>query len=143
MRSSVADDLAALDVLRAHIENRIQVEPDNGDLRRQLEQVRRQMSHATEEAESMKEGVGMPSTTSKSEQLEREMERAERFRRIASHRANKALGYIEALLRTADRSRYLYSEKQTTEVVTKLRQAIDQLEAAYSGGGAAKLRVDL
>ena len=50
---------------------------------------------------------------------------------------------MEALLRTADRSRYHYSDKQAAEVVGKLRQATDQLEAAYSGGGATKLRVDL
>lgn len=81
--------------------------------------------------------------TTKSDQLARELERAERFRRIASQRANRALDYMEMLLRTADRSRYVYNEKQAGEIVGKLRQAVDQLEAAYSGSGVSKLRVEL
>ena len=79
----------------------------------------------------------------KADQLERELERVERFKRIATYRANRALDYMEALVRTADRSRYHYSNKQAAEVVGKLRQAIDQLEAAYAGGGSTKLRVEL
>lgn len=78
-----------------------------------------------------------------SDKLERELERIERFRRVASHRANKALDYIESLMRTADKSRYHYSDKQAGEVVTKLRQATDQLEAAYASKRDKRLRVDL
>jgi hypothetical protein len=74
----------------------------------------------------------MPKTTTKGDALARELERGERFRRIASHRANRSLGYIEALMRTADKSRYEYTDKQVGEILGKLRQATDQLEAAYS-----------
>lgn len=82
-------------------------------------------------------------TTSKSDALERELERVARFKRIAAQRANRALDYIEMLLRTADTSRYAYTDKQSGEVIGKLRQAVDQLEAAYAGSRGAKLRVDL
>jgi len=84
----------------------------------------------------------MPSASAP-DQLERELERVERFKRIASHRANRALDYMESLLRTADKSRYHYSDKQAAEVIGKLRQAVDQLEAAYAGARGSKLRVEL
>jgi hypothetical protein len=74
--------------------------------------------------------------------VERELERIERFRKVAAHRANRALDYVEMLLRTSDRSRYSYTEEQTTEIISKLHQAVDQLAAAYSGQRQSKLRVD-
>jgi hypothetical protein len=79
----------------------------------------------------------------KSRELERELERIERFKRVAAHRANKALDYIDSLTRTADRSRYHYSEKQVGEILTKLRQATDQLEAAYLSKHDKRPRVEL
>lgn len=86
----------------------------------------------------------MSKTQERSEkEVERELERIERFRRIAGHRANRALDYIEALLRTAERARYSHNDEQAQEIVGKLRQAVDQLEAAYAGGGSRKLRVEL
>ena len=81
-------------------------------------------------------------TTTKSDSVAREFEKGERFRRIAAHRANRALSYIEALMRTADKSRYEYNDKQVAEVLGKLRQATDQLEAAYSSKSKG-LQVDL
>jgi hypothetical protein len=72
-----------------------------------------------------------------------ELQKIERFRRVASHRANRALGYIEALLRTADRGRYSYTDDQAAEVIGKLRQAVDQLAASYSGQSQTRLKVDL
>jgi hypothetical protein len=75
--------------------------------------------------------------------VQRELERIERFRKVATHRANRALGYIEALLRTADRGRYSYTDEQAGEVIGKLRQATDQLAAAYAGQQESRLRVDL
>lgn len=85
----------------------------------------------------------MTEKTKKSDELERELERIERFKKVAGHRANRALDYLEMLLRTADRQRYVYSEKQVTEILGKLRQAVDQLEAAYAGSGRSSLRVEL
>lgn len=81
------------------------------------------------------------STMSKTLTPERELERIERFRRIAGGRANRALEYIERLIRTADRDRYSYTDKQVAEIVGKFRQAVDQLEAAYAQ--KRRLRVDL
>ena len=75
--------------------------------------------------------------------VERELERIERFRKVATHRANRALDYMEMLLRTADRSRYSYSDEQAAEVIGKLTQAVDQIAAAYSGQRQTKIRVDL
>ena len=72
---------------------------------------------------------------------ERELERIDRFRRIAGGRANRALEQIERLMTTADRSRYSFTDKQVVEIVTKLRQAVDQLEVAYSE--KHKIRVEL
>jgi predicted RecB family endonuclease len=82
-------------------------------------------------------------TEPRNDKLERELERVERFRRVAGHRANKALDYIESLMRTADRSRYHYSDKQAGEVIAKLRQGVDQLEAAYASKRDKRLRVEL
>jgi uncharacterized protein YukE len=70
-----------------------------------------------------------------------EFERIERFRRIAGGRANSALATIERLANTADRNRYSYSDRQVDEIVGKLRQAVDQLEAAYAG--KTRLRIEL
>lgn len=72
---------------------------------------------------------------------EKELERIERFRRIASGRANRALESIERLIITADRSRYSYTDEQVAEIVSKMRQAVDQLEVAYSQ--KRRLRVEL
>lgn len=72
---------------------------------------------------------------------EKEMERIERFRKIAGHRANSALESIERLIRTADRSRYSYTDAQVLEITSKLEQAIDQVKAAYSQ--KRQLRVEL
>jgi hypothetical protein len=83
------------------------------------------------------------STADRSDQLERELERVERFRRVAGQRANRALDYIDSLMRTADRSRYHYSDKQAAEVIGKLRQGIDQLESAYAAKRDKRLRVEL
>lgn len=85
----------------------------------------------------------MAQTIGNGKKLEHEFERGERFRRIAGHRANRALDYLEMLVRTADRSRYAYTDKQAREIVGKLRQALDQLEAAYSNKGTTRLRVEL
>lgn len=84
-----------------------------------------------------------PTEATSGDRLERELERVERFRRVAAHRANKALDYLESLMRTADRSRYHYSDKQAAEIVGKLRQAVDQLEAAYASKRDKRLRVEL
>jgi hypothetical protein len=84
-----------------------------------------------------------PQTTRSEKEVQRELERIERFRKVATHRANKALDYIEMLLRTSDRSRYSYTDEQVTEVISKLTQATDQLAAAYSGQRKASLRVEL
>ena len=75
--------------------------------------------------------------------VERELERIERFRKVAGHRANRSLDYIDMLLRTADRSRYSYTDEQASEIISKLRQATDQLAAAYSGQRSTRIRVDL
>lgn len=72
---------------------------------------------------------------------ERELERIDRFRRIAGGRANRALEQIERLMTTADRSRYSFTDKQVVEIVSKLRQAVDQLEVAYSE--KHRIRVEL
>ena len=86
----------------------------------------------------------MDKTTHRSQKdVERELERIERFRKVAPHRANRALDYVEALLRTSDRSRYSYTDDQASEVISKLHQAVDQLAAAYSGQRQTKIRVDL
>ena len=74
--------------------------------------------------------------------LELEVERADRFRRVATQRANKALGYIEGLMRTSDRARYAYTDEQVAEILGKFRQAVDQLEASFSRRERS-LRVDL
>jgi hypothetical protein len=87
--------------------------------------------------------AGQTDNEQRSDKLERELERVERFRRVASYRANKALDYLESLMRTADRSRYHYSDKQTAEILAKLRQGIDQLEAAYASRRDKRLRVEL
>jgi branched-subunit amino acid aminotransferase/4-amino-4-deoxychorismate lyase len=70
-----------------------------------------------------------------------ELQRIDRFRRVAGGRANKALEHIERLITTADRSRYSYTDDQVAEVVSKLRQAVDQVEIAYSQ--KRRLRVEL
>jgi len=77
-----------------------------------------------------------------SEVRDRSAERADAFRRVAGHRANRALGYVESLLHTADRSRYAYTDEQVAEVVGKLQQAVDQLAAAYKNT-TPSLRVEL
>jgi hypothetical protein len=79
----------------------------------------------------------------KSDRLERELENVARFKRVAGQRANKALDYIDALIRTADKSRYAYTDKQVELIVGRLRQAIDQLEAAYRSTGAKRPRIEL
>lgn len=76
-------------------------------------------------------------------EVERELARIERFRRIASYRANRALDYIEALQRTADHGRYSYTDEQAAEIIGKLQQATDQLAAAYAGQQRHRLRVEL
>ena len=86
----------------------------------------------------------MAETTQRSaKEVEKELERIERFRKVAGFRANRALDYIEALLRTSDRARYSYTTEQAEQIVSKLRQAVDQLEAGYYGKPSARLRVDL
>jgi hypothetical protein len=85
----------------------------------------------------------MVKTGRSQEEVERELEKIERFRRVATHRANRALNYIESLLRTTDRTRYSYSDEQVAEVIGKLRQATDQLAAAYAGQTSPSLRVEL
>lgn len=74
---------------------------------------------------------------------DRERERTDRFRRVAGLRANNALTYMEKLLHTADTTRYSYSEAQAAEIVSKLRVAVDQVEAAYAGAVGERLRVEL
>jgi hypothetical protein len=64
-----------------------------------------------------------------------------RFRRVAGSRANAALHQLERLTHTADRRRYTYTDEQAAEIVGKLRQALDRLEAAYNG--ADQLRIEL
>lgn len=71
-------------------------------------------------------------------------EREERFRRVAGKRANRILGDMELLLRTANRSGgYSYTPEQAEEVVGKIRLATDKLEAAFSGGTRERLTVEL
>lgn len=72
---------------------------------------------------------------------EAELERIERFKRIAAPRANRVLSGIERLANTANRDSYTYTDKQVAEIVGKLRQAVDQLEAAYAQ--KRQLRVEL
>jgi rRNA-processing protein FCF1 len=83
------------------------------------------------------------STTRSPKEVERELEKMERFRKVAGRRANRALDYMEMLLRTSDRGRYAYTDEQVTEILAKLNQATDQLAAAYAGQRAARIRVDL
>lgn len=83
-----------------------------------------------------------PATRSQNE-IERELVKIERFRRVASFRANRSLSYIESLLRTSDRGRYSYTDEQVTEIIGKLRQATDQLAAAYAGQAQPQLKVEL
>lgn len=86
----------------------------------------------------------MPKVVRRSqEEVERELEKIERFRRVATLRANRALGYIESLLHTADRGRYSYNDEQVAEIIGKLRQATDQLAGAYAGQTSPSLRVEL
>jgi hypothetical protein len=82
-------------------------------------------------------------TTRSQKEVERELERIERFRKVASHRANRALDYIEGLLNTADRSRYSFTDEQAAEITSKLNQAVDQLAAAYAGQRKSRVRVEL
>jgi hypothetical protein len=84
----------------------------------------------------------MPETRSKQD-VQRELEKIERFRRVASRRANAALKQLEMLLRTSDRSYYSYNDEQVAEVMGKLRQAVDQLAGAYSGAAKSRLKVEL
>lgn len=77
------------------------------------------------------------------EEVERELEKIERFKKVAAHRANRSLDYMEALLKTADRSRYSYTQEQAAQIVNLLTQAVDQIAAAYSGQRNARLRVEL
>lgn len=81
--------------------------------------------------------------TRTTKEVERELERLERFRKIAAYRSNKALDYMEALLRTSDRSRYSYTDEQAAEIIGKLRQAVDQIAASYSGQRSTRIRVEL
>lgn len=76
-------------------------------------------------------------------EVERDLEKMERFRRVASFRANKALAYMEALERTSERARYSYTPEQVAEIIGKLRQGIEQLSAAYAGQQEPRLRVEL
>lgn len=84
-----------------------------------------------------------PQTARTEKDVQRELERIERFRKVASHRANRALDYMEALLKTADRGRYSYTQEQAAQIVNLLTQAVDQIAAAYSGQRNARLRVEL
>jgi hypothetical protein len=70
-------------------------------------------------------------------------ERQARFKRVAARRANRILGDIEMLIRTANPHQYSYTEEQANEVIAKLQQGVDQLAAAYSGGRGEKLQVAL
>ena len=86
----------------------------------------------------------MAETSTRSQKdVERELERIERFRRVAGYRANKALDFIEGLLNTSDRQRYSFTDEQASEIVSKLHQAVDQLGAAYAGQRKSRVRVDL
>lgn len=85
----------------------------------------------------------MAEATRSQKEVERELERIERFRKVAGYRANRALDYIEGLLNTSDRSRYSFTDEQATEVTSKLHQAVDQLAAAYAGQRKTRVRVDL
>ena len=73
----------------------------------------------------------------------REYERVEAFKRVAGRRANAALRNIDLLIHTADRGRYSYTERQTTEILSTLRKAIDQLEAAFTSKGSNRPRIEL
>lgn len=85
----------------------------------------------------------MTKTQRSQEDVERELEKIERFRKVAGHRANRALDYMEMLLRTADRGRYTYTDEQVTEIIGKLTQATDQLAATYAGQRKPQIRVEL
>jgi hypothetical protein len=61
-----------------------------------------------------------------------ELEKIVAFKRVAEGRTNRALKSISMLATTADRSRYLYTEKQAATIVGTLRQAVDRLESAYA-----------
>lgn len=84
----------------------------------------------------------MRETRSQAE-VEKELVRIERFRRVATYRANRSLAYLESLVRTADRSRYSYTEAQVAEILGKIRQATDQLAAAYAQQESPHLTVEL
>jgi hypothetical protein len=84
-----------------------------------------------------------PAAKRSQQEVERELEKIERFRRVASRRANNALKNMEALIRTSNRSNYSYTDEQVAEVIGKLRQATDQLAAAYAGSAGASLKVEL
>lgn len=73
----------------------------------------------------------------------RTMEKAERFRKVAELRTNRALDYIDRLKNCADSSRYAYTEKQAETIVAALRDATDAVQTAFTQNGDAKLRVKL
>jgi hypothetical protein len=81
--------------------------------------------------------------TRSQQEVEREVQRIERFRKVATFRANRALDYIERLQNTSDRSRYSFTDEQAVEIIGKLNQAIDQLAAAYAGQRKNQIRVEL
>ena len=82
-------------------------------------------------------------TSTDDRRLEREVENAERFRRVAGKRTNSALKTLASLTKTANRGNYHYSERQVEVILSTLRQAVDRLEASYAGKADDQLRVEL
>ena len=67
---------------------------------------------------------------------------ADKFKRLANARVNKALKYIDMTKNLASRQ-YEYTDEQVQVVLQALRNEVDELEAAFKKAGKVRPTIDL
>lgn len=63
---------------------------------------------------------------------------AERFRRVANLRTNKALMAIRNVAQTSSTASYEYTPDEASKIIAAMRAEVDKVERAYAAGGVDK-----
>lgn len=64
--------------------------------------------------------------------------KADRFTRIAEKRVNTLLHNVRLLKQISNRNNYEYTDAQRKNIFSAIRQAINDADAAFKGGGKQK-----
>jgi len=67
------------------------------------------------------------------EETKMESEKAQKFRKLAEARLEKAIHTIELLAPLADKNRYDYTDAQVKYIIRTLKESVRTVENAYQG----------